>query len=344
MKVSRESLASALDEVASAVKLRDGSPVLFRPGRLLATDMRVTLSLPIDSDLDCALPFVQLRTFVKSAAGDEVSLTVAGTKVKVKIGRATMNLALMDNDVALPRPGVVSGSVELTGTDLKRLVDMTSYATTQDRPQFSGALWFTEDGHLVSAATDTKRLAEMRVMVKGSIPRIVIPRHGMDAFSKVFATSPRVDIDQAGNLMILRAENKIMHVVLLEPDFPGYRHLLTMKGSEKVRIKRDALIAALRAISAAVGLLPRVELNIWPGGMKVSAVKEDIGDGADEIEVEYEGFGVVVCLNYYFLLEMLYRLPSPELYLWADSRIGKPVIVEPAGENNLKVMIAPMTV
>jgi DNA polymerase-3 subunit beta len=243
----------------------------------------------------------------------------------------------------LPTPQAVLSVIKVSGMDLKKLVDHTAYATSNERPQYLGGCWYTEDSRLVSNTTDgTIRLTESSVVVDGEMAAVVIPRRSLDAIGKIFAPSPEVTLQSAGNILSVRDEDRTLQTVLLNTDFPSFKKIFGLKGKHTVKVARDALRSALTCLSSVIGDPPGVILTVEPGKVGISLSREDVGEGENEVEVEYTGEGVKVKMNYYVLTSTLDKLPGTEVVMTIGDNQGTPIILNVPGEEGLKVAITPM--
>jgi DNA polymerase III sliding clamp (beta) subunit (PCNA family) len=342
--MKRKDLEAVLDDIAGAVRLREGEPVLFRGGQVVATDSGVSMIVDLPSELDVAVPFMQLRRFIKSVATDEVKMEPDATRLKVVAGRSRVSLALLPSDLLLLMPGEVGSAARITGMDLKRVVDLTAYCADTSRPNLNGALFKGVGGKLVVVATDVRRLVEAKVAMTGELGAVVVPKAGMEAMGGAFHQCPEVVLEHAGNVLVATGGGKKLYVRLLVNDFPGYERLLAMKGGHKVVVDKGELKQGLLSAGVMIGDPPRIAVRVENGKLHVGAVRQDIGEGDSEVAVQYGGEGVTVAMNYNYLLAAVDKCPTPQLVMYLDPARGRPIIMEPVGDGTVRSLIAPMVV
>lgn len=226
---------------------------------------------------------------------------------------------------------------------LKEMIAQTSYAISNDesRPGLCGAfLEKQDDGTFRMVATDGHRLVLLgaELVEKSSKSKfgdgVVIPRKGLMEMKRLLEENPEeVQLGIDGNTLVFKAEDVVVVMRLLEAKFPAYRAVIPETQPINLTIKRKQLMSSLKRISIlASDRTAGVKLILEKGRLLVTVSNADLGEGREEIAVEYDGNDRAIGFNAGYLIDALEVLASDEVVLSLEDTMAPAVVRVGGGE------------
>ncbi len=187
-----DELANAVGIAARFIERRANLPVLSsililaEKGRLTlrATNLEcgVELSVPakVQDEGTVAVSGSVLAGFLGNARGKVVEAVLVGEVLKLETERASASIKTLPHEdfPVLPRVSATTSFVVKTADFVKAIRSVGYCASTSAvKPELQSVLVYGEGGRLVSAATDSFRLAEKMVPLKGNatMPQLLLP-------------------------------------------------------------------------------------------------------------------------------------------------------------------------
>ena len=206
----------------------------------------------------------------------------------------------------------VEGKGEITfPLDLwKRVSRKVLYAVSAEETRFQlmGALLTDLGKEFELVATDGHRLALIDFAkggTKGALPNVLIPKKALSEILKM---------DGGGELTIRHSENHLLFSVgsrqliarLLDVNFPPYEKILS-KGNDKVAIvPRVVCQAAIRRVALFSSERARgVKLSFDKNLLTVASASQELGEGTETLDIEYDAEPLSIGLNAQYLLDFL---------------------------------------
>ena len=84
---------------------------------------------------------------------------------------------------------------------------------------------------------------------------------------------------------------------LIEGEFPNYRNLLPSSYPNVLTVGREALLEALRRVKILAQDATPVRLALGGDTLRLTAITQDVGNAAEEIDAKYEGTEMTVAFN-----------------------------------------------
>ena len=335
--------------------------------RLSATDLYlgVTALVPcsIKKGGTIAVSARTLFDIVKNLPDGEVTWKLSDSHaVELSCGKVRYRIPAMPGEdfPPLPNPGDADFA-HLEAAVLAELIALTQYSMSHDdtRPHLAGAL-FEGDGKVVRmVTTDGHRLskAEHKVTAKASMMNfgMLIPHKGIAELKRLLddVRSNKGKGDEAttigiatagGNAFFLR-DDLCLSVKLADENFPPYSKVIPSKQSRTIVAARGALVEALRRISlVANDKSGGVQLILEPGTLRVQSQNPEVGEGSEEVEVDYAGEELRIGFNARYLLDALSALPDDEVAIELSGERDPGVIKPVANGTEYIGVIMPMRI
>jgi DNA polymerase-3 subunit beta len=365
LTIDRNELLSGLYLVQGIVERRTTIPILSNvllqasEGSvvLAATDQEVgirracTASVKKKGNLTTGAR--KLYEMVREFPDGEVRIRSADNNwIEVSAGRSRFRLVGMDPKEfpAMPDPPASAKTVlRVSAPVLSEMIEHTIFAVSGDetRANLNGVyLECLERGRLRMVATDGHRLAMITRAVEGAelVKGVIVPRKAVMEMRKIIESGDEaVELSVDGGLAHLRRGPVVMSMRLVEGEFPDYNQVVPGK-SERVAVFDNANVsAALRRVSIVSSERTRgVKIEVTPDKLELSSINPDVGEGVEEVEIEYEGPGVTIGFNARYLIEALGILaPDARVELGMNDEVS-PGVLRPVGDADYCYIVMPM--
>ncbi len=372
LTVAKKDLLKLLARVGSVTERRSTmaalSNVLFTAEgntlRLFATDNAMAMAGSIGAQVAApgvvALPAKDLIERVRMMPDGPVSLatnerSIATLKAGVGARRYTVS-GLPEVDFPSP-PEVPANGASLT-IAARDMVDLIAHAafsvsTDESRPHLNSALVEFDAGVVRMVSTDGHRLTKAEVANAGSSAKatLLVPlkavlelRRVCDDLLSDAGPEATLAITTSGSTAFFTAGTLVFSVKLVEAQFPPYAQVIPKQASRNLRASRAALADALRAVAiAASEKTGGVRLHLAEGVVRIASESPGVGEGFDELPVDYAGSPVQVGLNGKYLLDVLASLTEDEVAMDLNGELD-PIVVKPVGDRSFLAVVMPMRI
>ena len=271
--------------------------------------------------------------------------------IEVSAGKSRFRLVGLDarEFPAMPDPPAGESVVRIGGTTLTEMIEYTIFAVSADETRVNlNGIHIERDGNdrLRMVATDGHRLAMItRPVDRADLARAVtIPRKAVMELRKVLETGDEpVELGVHGGLAHARRGRVQMSMRLIEGDFPDYHQVIPSKSERVASIDAANLLAALRRVSVVSSERTRgVKLQLDAQRLELTAINPDVGEAAEELDVEYDGEPVSIGFNSRYLMDVLGVLPvDKRVELGLNDEVS-PGVIRSAGEADYCYIVMPM--
>jgi DNA polymerase III sliding clamp (beta) subunit (PCNA family) len=234
--LSRATLATELALLQTVISKYATIPILqtvrVEAGEVLrltasSIDVTLTCELPlpglVNEPESFCVPIKPLAQLVALFEKDEITLERTDNgRVKVQCGRSRHYLPC-HHASDFPEPDAVEAeTVVIKGELLSAILNHTAFAVfamasdvrTGDQ-KFTGLHWTLANGQLTIAATNKLRLAIARVPLAGLDFAVIVPQQVIPVLRKFNTGDVEIGVSANGNLMMVRADNRLLTMRLL---------------------------------------------------------------------------------------------------------------------------------
>jgi DNA polymerase-3 subunit beta len=319
--------------------------------RVSATNLEVGVSVDISAKVESegtlAVPARILTELVKAATGEVVTCTAKQSTLTVTSGGNRSSLLCFDAS-EYPIIPTVKGGVSFTITAsiltdaLLSIVD--SIATSDARPELSGAYLKIGNKEFIAAATDSFRLAERRVaFTQKQEATIIVPRQTIAELLRVLdGVSSEVEIHIAENQLSLKSDGYTVVSRLIDGKYPDYHKVIPERSLSKVLLRHSDLEQAIKVAALFTSSISDVKLISTERALTVSAKNAGKGEGEATIEANLKGEPFEISMNYHYLLDGLRVLRAEHVILEFTGK-GSPFMLRPEDpKGSLVYIIMPL--
>jgi DNA polymerase III subunit beta len=335
--------------------------------RFAATDLYLSVTAATSANIakggTIALSARTLFDIAKSLPEGDVSLKVIDNHAaEIRAGRTRFKIPGMPGTdfPPLPNPGTTEFA-ELAAEDLGRLIALTQYSMSSDetRPHLSGALLEGDGKTLRMVTTDGHRLSKAEFKQQGSGRMLnfemLVPSKGVNELRRLIdeakAGAPKgedkavtLNVAKAGGNAFFRHDDVLLSVKLADEAFPPYGKVIPKQQQRRVVMSRALLIDSLKRISlVANDKSGAVRFEVTPGALRITSENPDVGEGSEELDVDFAGEGVEIGFNVRYLLDALNALTEDEVALELGGQLD-PGVIKPVGATDFIGVIMPMRI
>ncbi len=346
-KVNSKVLERLLSKIIPAVPNRTPMPVLenflfeIKDGALTvcATDLEISLRSSInvaaDENTKMVIPARLLYEIIRSLADTQIHFeTESNSKIKLSTENGIYNIGYSSPEdfPAIPN---VSGENEilLSGADLKKSIDQTSFAMSKEdmRPAMTGTLLeFVEEG-LKFVTTDGHRLVRYlnKEIKTNKEEQYIIPERAISVLSKL--------LNENEIKILLSKTNISFHIGDLEfitrligEKYPAYNSVIPLENENIMKVNTNDLLSSIkRMMLFSASNSKQVKFSINKTFVDVSAEDIDHGSNAKEkINCEYAGEPMEIGFNTAYVNDILSHVGDDNVIFKLHSPT-KACIIEP---------------
>lgn len=320
-------------------------------GTDLEIGLRVKLKVEIAQKGNATLPAKKLGEIIRSLEDGDVEISVVdGTKGEIKSGRAKIRLVGVPAEDFPNFPGYrKEKSLTLPAKVLGDMIKRTAFSVSQDETRYilQGGLLMSNGRTARMVTTDGHRLSTIEQPLTGGSPeavQAVIPSKALGELARVLpGDDTPVTAYFADNHIFFEIGELLLFSRLLDGQFPNYEQVIPKKNEHTLVAEVAPLLAVVNRMSLlAADKGNSVKFHLDGDGLKVSAATADLGEGDENLDVDYSGTAMTVAFNAKYLMEALKALGSERLEMKLSTPLS-PTLITPVGaETGARYVVMPM--
>ncbi len=322
--------------------------------RLAATDLYLGVSALSEAQVtgggSVAVAARTLFDIVKNLPDGDVKWSVGPNHAaEIRCGKVKYRIPGMPGDDFPPLPSAGRAEfVELDADAVGDLIARTHFSMSTDdtRPHLAGAL-FEGDGKVVRmVTTDGHRLSKAEHRFDGSMLNftMLVPNKGIGELKKLIddlkadqkgkaeGERAKIGIATTGGNAFFRGSDVLLSVKLADEQFPPYAKVIPQQQKRRVVCPRQSLVDSLRRISLVSNdKSGGVRFMVEPGSLRIVSESPEVGEGSEELDVDYAGDAVTIGFNARYLLDVLSALSEDEVALELSGELD-PGVIKPVSD------------
>jgi len=307
---------------------------------LTATDLeigiRISLSAEILSHGKITLPGKKIFEVVRESDSEQIHLEIQENNwAKISAASADYKLVGMPVDEYPDFPEYDENSLTMVSKEIvKELIDKTIFSVAQEgESQFNltGILiekdvaegknmlrMVSSDGHRLSLC-EIKEIADLSGLKMEKT--VIIPRKGMQEIRKLIEGSSEVKIAFEEKQAVIKTDNSIVVVRMMNGDFPDYGNIIgIIKKENHIELNRLQLMASMKKMNLFTeDRYNAVKFQIEKNKLILSSQSMDLGSAKDEMEIFYPGSPITLGFNGKYFLETMQVMSSDMITLYINS-------------------------
>jgi len=232
---------------------------------------------------------------------------------------------------------------------LSDLINKTFFSISGDETRYhlNGVLFECDGKRGRMVSTDGHRLSKIeRDLAGGPALKqgVIIPRKGLGEIRRALEGATEVEVGFQQNHVFVRSGRAAVSVKLIEAQFPPYDQVIPREHEKVVKLPRATLLEAFKRVSImSSDKTWGIKLGLETGLLKISSDNPDLGEGREEIDVEYKGSTLSIGFNARYFIEVLSEMDQPNVQLELGGELD-PAVVRPEGGGDYLGVIMPMRI
>jgi DNA polymerase-3 subunit beta len=288
-----------------------------------------------------------LASVCGNISGTDVTLSTENENLNLSTAQNTTVVKCLPPDEFPTLPEVEGEVIELKTVTLQEGIRSVyfSAATTDIKPEIASIFIYAEDGNLTFVATDSFRLAEKKIKVKGiaDISKILIPFKNVADILRVLDAAPEtLKIAYSRNQISFSGNGIYLTSRLIDGGFPPYQMILPKEEETRVVLMKQELLSTLRLSTIFADKFLQVVfiVDIASKKITISSKNTDIGSSVSTIDAVITGNGIEVVCNLKYFLDVFQALNGDSVSL-SFTKENKPIVVRSVSDQSFLYLLMP---
>lgn len=218
-------------------------------------------------------------------------------------------------------------------------------AVTEIKPEIASIFIYSEGDTLVFVATDSFRLAEKKIKMKGipEITKILIPYKNIADILRVLdSTQESMKLRYNRNQLSLSGNGMYLTSRLIDGGFPQYQLIIPKEELTKVVVLKQELISTLRLSTLFADKFFQVLFSVVPQskGITISSKNADVGSSISTIDSVIEGDEIAVECNLKYFIDVFQALNGDSVSL-SFTKPNKPLVIKSVSDTSFLYLLMP---
>jgi DNA polymerase-3 subunit beta len=355
VSISRNSLQSALQNLAKATPTRSTIPilssVLFTARKekleMRTTDLEITLVTTaqgsVESEGGVAIPHRTLMDITNALPETDVTIESNDEHrvvIQTSFGNYDISGAPPEDFPTMPEVDNKK-EIGIASSVLKRLVEKTSFALSSDdlKPALMGALFEVLENSISVVATDGHRLSvcsRSDFSSRGYEGRVIVPKKFLNLLLPYLDGQGETVLWVGDNHLTISFSGITAFSRVIDERYPDYKTVLPKDNSKVLTADREEMLASVRRVSIFSNRATRqVELRLSNGEAVVTTEDPESASSAQEkFQVQYEDEDLTVGFNANYLVDILTHIDTEKVVLRLNSPISATLVGPDKHEEN----------
>lgn len=245
-------------------------------------------------------------------------------------------------------PIVIGNSFEIESSKFIDGVKSVYYSSSVSdiKPEISSVFLYTNNDNLIFVSTDSFRLAEKKIKVKGfeEILGILIPYKNTGEILKVFGEFKGIiKVCFNKNQISFSSDNIYLTSRIIDGIFPDYKQIIPKDSSTEVVVLKQDLLNALKLSNIFSDKFNQVNLKISPKEkiFELSSINNDIGENKTYLDAVMKGESVELGFNYKYFLDCFQSINTDSVSIKL-SGASRPMVISSVSDPSFTYLIMPM--
>ncbi len=277
--------------------------------------------------------------------------------IEIKNDHVEYHIVGMNPDDFPERPHIEAIEFfDIHATAFKNMVDKTTFIgfpRDEKRAHIIGVYFecINDDNNPIirMVSTDARRLSKVDYIFNDqehipSFDNVLLPKTGLNEVNRFLNKDCDLQIGIKNNFFVVKKENEMITVSLLEGDFPDYKNLIKADNIDSIEFNRHLFLMMLKRMSILSSEGNKsVVFNLENEKLVMTATNPDIGESREEMPIEYSGNPVEVAFNPKYFIETLNLIDEEDILLYIKDA-QSPCLIEGIADKSFLSVIMPMKI
>ncbi len=293
-----------------------------------ATNLDVTIICQLKTEVmeggKVAVSARHLLEIVSSVDDKPIDFNYDDGYLKMQCSKAKFSLLCADYSEFPARPDINPENFQtVNAPTFAKMINIASIAVSQEetRPIFTGILWRISSEMQTVAATDGKRISEIKkahTIDLNEPMEQVLPVKGLHFLEKVIDdNTPDLKYLFEANRVVFAYRNYCISTQVIPGKYPDYSKALLQDNPNMLVINKDTLRQAVRRVALlATDEFFKIKMKISESEIVVTSFSFEMGDAREVItDFEYQGPEFEIAFNYKFVLSVISIIETDKVKL-----------------------------
>lgn len=282
----------------------------------------------------------KLLDIIKGLKDDDVILETINDYLYIKQNNSKFKLPMFNHNEFPDFPTIDNKpKFEVNSSILVRSIKKIANAIDTNNPKFelNGALIDIKNGFLNLVATDTRRLALVKIENQTQDNfSIIIPKKAISEIQKLFFDDIEMFYDE--NTLIAKSNNFKFFTKLINGKFPDYERIIPKEKNYRLLLNREKMIDAIKQIAI---ISNEMKITFKPKNIVFESLNDDNIEAKTEIEFE-TGLDndILLAVNSRYLIDFLSNIEDSNFTLGFNDT-GLPFTLE---NDNFITIVMPIMI
>ncbi len=321
--------------------------------KLRSTNLSLGIEIEIPAKIEkegvLAIPGMVFNAIFSNISQNEnISLEGKNGNLLIKTKKTQIKLKSQPHEDFPTIPKVVGKSF---GIESKKLIEgiksvYYSSSISDIKPEISSVFIYTKDENLVFVSTDSFRLAEKKIKVKGleEILGMLVPFKNITEILRVFGEfHGPIEVCFNKNQISFSSENIYLTSRIIDGIFPDYRQIIPKESSTDIVVLKQDLLNALKLSNVFSDKFNQINLKVFPKEklFELSSANNDVGENKTSLDAVVNGEAIELAFNYKYFLDCFQSINTDSVSIRL-SGVSKPIVISPVSDTSFTYLIMPM--
>lgn len=315
----------------------------------LSLGVEIEVPAKIDKEGVLAVSGSTLNSVFSNVSQNEnVYLEEKEGNLSVKTKKSQIKLKCSPHDDFPTIPRVEGNTFDIESKKLVEGIKSVYYSSSVSdiKPEISSVFMYTNGENLVFVSTDSFRLAEKKIKVKGvnEILGILIPFKNVGEILRIFGEfQGMIKVFFNKNQISFSSENIYLTSRVIDGIFPDYRQIIPKESSTEAVVLKQDLLNALKLSNVFSDKFNQVNLKLSPKEkvFELSSMNNDIGENKTYLDAALNGENVELGFNYKYFLDCFQSITTDSVSIKL-SGASRPIVISPVSDLSFTYLIMPM--
>ena len=198
------------------------------------------------------------------------------------------------------------------------------------------------DGHRLALCE--RQLAGGQSGTTSAASQTIIPKKTLHEMRRFLDVNEKIKIGIGDKEISLKGEDIFITSRLIDGIYPNYKQVIPKGGDQIIRVNRLTFMNVIKRMSVMSREKTKALLIEFARNRAIIKAKDpEIGEAVEDIEIQYEGQGLTVSLNYQYVLDALDSMSDEDVMIETQTNLT-PCIIKQEKDPDHICIVMPMRV
>jgi DNA polymerase-3 subunit beta len=277
----------------------------------------------------------------------EVVLTLQNDNLTITSQKTTTIIKSLPAEEFPALPTVEGDVFSIKTTVLQEGIKAVAFAAavSEIKPEIASVYMYSEQNTLYMVATDSFRLAEKKIPVKGipEISKILIPYKNIQELLRTLEVcGETVDIAYTRNQIAIKSDRVYFTSRLIDGGFPPYHLIIPKEETTKVVVLKQDLLNTLKLSTIFADTFFQVSFSVTPAQKQIaiSSKNSDVGSSVALLDAVIQGNDIEIVCNLKYFLDVFQALSGDSVSL-SFTTPNKPIVIKSVSDTSFLYLLMP---